>query len=76
MRLKRGDTVMLRSPSGGGYGPAHERPLEMVIEDVREGFVSAEAARECYGVVIGHDGRLDVDATRCRREKLSGDGVG
>lgn len=39
-------------PSGGGYGPAHEREPELVLADVRLGKVSIEAARRDYGVVI------------------------
>jgi N-methylhydantoinase B len=76
VRLKRGDTVMLRSPSGGGYGPPWERSAEMVLEDVREGFVSTDAAREQYGVVVGDDGRLDESATLALREGMRSDGVG
>src|SRR5262249_28311854 len=50
VRLERGDTVMLRSPSGGGYGPPEERPVESVLRDVRRGFVSRERAERDYGV--------------------------
>jgi N-methylhydantoinase B len=48
--LHEGDEVILSSAGGGGYGPARERPWEQVREDVREGFVSPEAARELYGL--------------------------
>ena len=44
VRLHRGDVVMLRSPSGGGYGPPWERPPEHVAEDVVEGYVTRERA--------------------------------
>ena len=36
----------------GGYGPPGERDPELVRRDVREGKVSAERAREVYGVAI------------------------
>jgi N-methylhydantoinase B/oxoprolinase/acetone carboxylase alpha subunit len=56
VRLQRGEQVLLRSPSGGGYGPAREREVERVALDVREGYVSTEAALRVYGVVVPADG--------------------
>ena len=60
VRLHRGDVVMLRSPSGGGYGPPWERPPEHVAEDVVEGYVSRERASSSYGVVVRADGTIDL----------------
>ena len=37
---------------GGGYGDPLKRPVEKVLKDVRNGFVSFEKAKEDYGVVI------------------------
>jgi N-methylhydantoinase B len=51
--LRRGDMVLIRSAGGGGYGAPAERPRERVDEDVAEGFVSAEAAAEIYGRLLG-----------------------
>ena len=64
VRLERGDSVVLRSPSGGGYGPPHERPADRVAADVRDGLVSREAARERYGVALREDGAVDEEETR------------
>jgi N-methylhydantoinase B len=50
--LKAGDAFRLRSGGGGGYGEPRERPPELVLEDVQQGYVSIEAAKELYGVVI------------------------
>jgi N-methylhydantoinase B/oxoprolinase/acetone carboxylase alpha subunit len=47
--LKPGDEVLIESPGGGGYGDPHERDRARVQADLREGFVSAESARELYG---------------------------
>lgn len=47
--LKEGDEVMLQSPGGGGYGSPAERSLEAIEEDIRQGFISLEAARQVYG---------------------------
>jgi N-methylhydantoinase B len=35
---------------GGGWGDPHERPVEWVVEDVLNGLVSIERARDVYGV--------------------------
>ncbi len=51
-QLKPGDAFRISSGGGGGYGPAFERPAEVVAEDVRQGYVSVRAAREKYGVVV------------------------
>jgi N-methylhydantoinase B len=50
--IKPGERFSNMNPGGGGYGDAAERPIEKVIEDVRNGIVSATGAREDYGVVI------------------------
>ncbi len=63
IRLHRGDTIMLRSPGGGGYGPPAERDAALVAEDVREGVVSRERARELYAVAIDGAGEVDEAAT-------------
>jgi N-methylhydantoinase B/oxoprolinase/acetone carboxylase alpha subunit len=76
VRLRRGDQVRLRSPSGGGYGPPGERPVEQVLEDVRAGYVSVAAARHDYGVAIDERGNHDDAQTRRLREEMSGVGMG
>ncbi len=50
-----GETVTLRLPGGAGFYPPWERDPVRVLEDVRQGRVSPEAAREEYGVVIDTD---------------------
>ncbi|WP_410620744.1 hydantoinase B/oxoprolinase family protein [Amycolatopsis sp. cmx-8-4] len=47
-------------PGGGGYGPPRERPVAAVLTDVVEGYVSAEAAREVYGVEVRYLGNADT----------------
>ena len=54
---------------GGGYGPPEERDLERVDEDLRNGFISAQAAVDVYGAVPAPDGSgLDFEASRRRRK--------
>jgi N-methylhydantoinase B len=68
--IEPGSTLMVRSAGGGGYGDPLERDPERVALDVREGYVSAEAARLAYGVSIGADGRVDPASTQSLRERL------
>lgn len=47
-RLKSGDRVKLFSGGGGGFGPPSERPVARIAQDVRQGYVSKEAAARDY----------------------------
>jgi N-methylhydantoinase B len=69
--------VIIRSAGGGGWGDPLEREPMRVIDDIRDGFVSIEAAKSEYGVVakvIGKGGldaiQLDADATRRLRQEM------
>jgi N-methylhydantoinase B len=44
-----GDRIRLDTPGGGGYGDPTARRREAVVEDVLEGYVSAESAASRYG---------------------------
>jgi N-methylhydantoinase B len=63
---KAGDRLVCYGPSGGGYGDPFKRPPEAVFENVLDGLLSSEIAREHYGVVID-GGQLDVAATTALR---------
>ena len=69
--FRGGEVVSNRSGGGGGYGDPLERPPEAVREDVIDGYVSVEAARDIYGVVI-EDGEIDHAATDRRRGEADG----
>jgi len=66
LHLGKGETLTLLMPGGGGYGDPFERDPEAVLSDVLDGFVSVEAARRDYGVVIA-DGQVDDSATAALR---------
>ncbi len=66
-QVKAGDKILLVGPCGGGYGDPMERSAGQVLEDVRDGYISAARARQDYGVVIGEDGVLDEAATAALR---------
>jgi len=67
--LDAGDAVGYRSGGGGGYGDPHERPPKTVREDVVDGYVSRDQAREAYGVVVTDEEIIDWDATRDLRSE-------
>ncbi|GGM02013.1 hydantoinase B/oxoprolinase family protein [Nakamurella endophytica] len=50
--LDTGEVLVNNTGGGGGFGDPLDREPERVAADVRNGFVSAEAARRDYGVVV------------------------
>jgi N-methylhydantoinase B len=59
------------STGGGGYGDPLERPVERVVADVRDGYYSAEKAREVFGVVLTEALDLDAPATTIARAEIA-----
>jgi N-methylhydantoinase B len=63
--LNSGDVVSLRLPGAGGYGDPLERDPELLLQDVRDGKVTLESARDDYKVVIDPDTwQIDEEATK------------
>jgi N-methylhydantoinase B len=50
VKLTRGDRVLLEKAGGGGLGDPHKRPIEHVVADVLDGYVTRDAAITEYGV--------------------------
>lgn len=48
--LEPGDRIAYRTAGGGGYGDPKERDRDKVREDLRNGLVSPQAARDVYGM--------------------------
>jgi N-methylhydantoinase B len=71
VKIKQGRRVRLETPGGGGWGSPLTRDPECVARDVRLGYVSADAARTAYGVVVSADGALDEAATRALRKETA-----
>ena len=46
------EVFQFESTGGGGWGDPRERPAQKVLDDVLDGYVSIEKARDAYGVVI------------------------
>jgi N-methylhydantoinase B len=51
-RLQKHDIVRVERPGGGGLGDPFKRPVDQLLEDVRQGYVSAAQASAHYGVAI------------------------
>ena len=67
--LIAGDRVTLRQPGGGGFGTARERDPSRVEADLRDGYITAEAAVRDYSVVLdASGGHVDVAATNAKRK--------
>lgn len=48
--LRRGDVARLITGVGGGYGSPHQRSVNAVVDDVKNGYVSLETAESVYGI--------------------------
>ncbi len=82
LRLKKGDVLTLQFAGGGGWGDPRQRAAERVRQDVVCGYVSRQAARDDYGVVLNDDLGIDAEATarlrgisKAARPRESGDPV-
>jgi len=61
-----GDVISFQQSGAGGYGDPLARDPALVLEDVLDDYVSLEAAREAYGVVIVGE-QIDAPATAALR---------
>ena len=51
-RLGANEMIRVERPGGGGLGNPFKRPVDKVVEDVRQGYVSVDSARAQYGVAL------------------------
>jgi N-methylhydantoinase B len=58
-RLEKGEVVQIVTGTGGGWGDPRMRPVEAVVEDVADGYLSREQAERDYGVVL-HPETLEI----------------
>jgi N-methylhydantoinase B len=65
------DVLVSYQGGGGGYGDPIERDPELVLKDIIDGYVSAQAATDLYGVIAESDGSsYNKGATEKRREEI------
>jgi N-methylhydantoinase B len=67
IEIDAGDVYVHRTAGGGGWGDPLERDPAAVAHDVANDKVSADAARELYGVALGADGSVDDGGTQALR---------
>jgi N-methylhydantoinase B len=67
--LRPGQEIWGCDSSAGGYGYPHQRDPRSVAHDVREGWVSVEAAQEIYRVALNEDLSVDAAATAYLRSE-------
>jgi N-methylhydantoinase B/oxoprolinase/acetone carboxylase alpha subunit len=76
VELKKGDKIFYASSGGGGFGDPLERDTHLVLEDVMDEWLTVEAARDYYGVVVdvldaeALDYRIDEEKTTALRARL------
>lgn len=62
--MQNGDRIRMYTGGGGGHGDPLERPAQDVADEVRAGYITAEQARDDYGVVMNDSGdALNAGAT-------------
>jgi N-methylhydantoinase B len=71
MNIRHGDVFRHEVAGAGGWGDPLERDPAVVLRDVRNEFVSIDAARRDYGVVLAVNPlRVDEDATQATRASM------
>src|SRR5579875_1191437 len=68
--LAAGEVLRIEQAGAGGYGDPRTRPAGAVLSDVRDGYVSVEAARSVYGVAVTRDSSGRLVADRAATQKL------
>ena len=49
LEVNEGDVIRIHTANGGGYGDPKRRRRELVLDDLRNGYVTEETARTVYG---------------------------
>lgn len=70
IELEPGDLIIIVAGGGGGYGDPLERDPEKVREDVINGYISLESAKNDYGVILNPE-TFEVDYEETQKYRLT-----
>ncbi|MDP7540411.1 MAG: hydantoinase B/oxoprolinase family protein, partial [Alphaproteobacteria bacterium] len=71
LQIQHGTIFRHELPGGGGWGDPLQRDPQAVLDDVRNGYVSAAAAHAEYGVIVDCESwRVDEQATAASRSEM------
>jgi N-methylhydantoinase B len=68
LTLNTDDVIQVMTATGAGWGDPLERPLELVKQDVKNGYVTLEQAKKGYGLLLNPD-TLEVEKLVGGRKK-------
>ncbi len=60
LRLKLGDILTVEPGGGGGVGDPRDRPSEKVIEDMEDGYITLQKAKDIYGLAVLKGNKVGV----------------
>jgi N-methylhydantoinase B len=70
MSVPRGALIVHEQAGAGGYGDPLERPTQFILDDVKDGKITAAFAKDRHGVVLTEAGEIDESATaQLRRDR-------
>jgi len=67
VEIEKDERILSYSCGGGGFGDPRRRSVKRVENDVREGRVTLDRARDVYGVLFKADLSVDEEATKLLR---------
>ena len=67
LAARTGDTIVIETPSGAGFGDPLDRAPEAVYHDLQDHRISEAAASDIYAVRLA-EGKVDVRATEALRQ--------
>jgi N-methylhydantoinase B len=53
VRVGKGELIRLTTATGGGFGDPAQRPRDLVMRDLKNGFINARQAQSDYGLDAG-----------------------
>ena len=67
--IPAGVIIRCYTAGGGGYGPAYERNIQAVLDDLLDGYITPQAAEGLYGLRF-REGSVEVDQAATQQARL------